>query len=266
MEQKKMGFWKKVGLVFKKIGNGFLNMLFPENIKCVFCGTDVPNFDEKPYCEECEKVVAFNNGHKCMICSEPIGNEAIVCDNCQKHKRHFVKAFCPFVYEGIVRSTVLNYKISNRRYLAKTFAKFIAKEIEMAKVKIDAITFVPMTKKKEKDRSFNQAKLLAVELAKILKVEVRDLFVKAKDGKGQKFSSFKERQENMIGMYELKKGEKLRKDETILIVDDVITTCATINYCSGLLEKKVKNVYVAAIARNKLKFSNNEGKEAIVPF
>lgn len=256
----------KVGKIFKKVGCGFMNMLFPEDIKCLFCGTDVPDFENKPYCEECEKVIAFNNGHRCMICSEPIGNEALVCDNCQKHKRSFVKAFCPFVYSGVVRKTVLGYKSSNKRYMAKTFAKFIAKEITDAKIAISAISFVPMTKKKEKDRSFNQAKLLATEIGKLLQVEVRELFVKTKEGESQKYLNFQERQKNMVGTYALKKDAKLSKSDKLLIVDDIITTCATINYCSGLVEKKVDKVYVAAIARNKLNFDKSGEKESLVPF
>ncbi len=262
----KSKFYLKIGGFFKKVGNGFFDLLFPDNIKCLFCGDDVPDFENKPFCEECEKEIAFNNGHKCMICSEPIGNEAIVCDNCQKNKRSFVKAFCPFVYHGIVRKTVLSYKSSNKRYLAKSFAKFIAKEITDSKVDLTAITFVPMTKKKEKERSFNQAKLLAIELGKILGIEVKDLFEKTKDGESQKSLNFKQRQKNMIGTYVLKEGVKFSKNDKILIVDDIITTCATINYCSGLIEKKVDKVYVAAIARNKLNFDKKSEKESLVPF
>ena len=98
---------------------------------------------------------------------------------------------------------------------------------------------------------------MAEEIAKILGAPVVELFEKVKDTKGQKFANFKQRQENMIGMYKLLPA-KLCKDENILIVDDVITTCATINFCSGLISKQVKSVYVCAVARNKLK-KNGEG-------
>lgn len=262
----KKKFFLKIGVFFKNVGKVFLDMLFPDNIKCLFCGTDVPDFENKPYCEECEKTVDFNDGHRCIICSEPIGNEAIVCDNCQKNKRSFVKAYCPFVYNGVVRKSVLGFKSSNKRYLARHFAKFIAKEIFEDKVEFDAIAFVPMTKKKEKERSFNQSKLLAIELGKILQVEVRELFVKTQDGESQKFLNFKERQKNMVGTYALKDGARLLSTEKILIVDDIITTCATINYLSGLIEKKVDKVYVASIARNKLNTGKEREEAPLLPF
>ena len=235
-----------------KVRDMFCKIMFPEDIKCIFCGTDIADFENKPYCADCEKVLSFNNGNKCLICSEPIGNEAKVCDCCQKNKRNFKKAFCPFVYDGVVRNSILAYKDSNRRYLAKSFAKFIAKELTDNKVAIDVITFVPLTDKKKKKRGFNQAELLANELGKVLDVPVEDMFVKNKDSKTQKFSSYKERQQNMIGTYSVK-NRKFKKKENVLIVDDIITTCATVDYCAGLINKKVANVYVCAIARNKLK-------------
>ena len=235
-----------------KVRDMFCKIMFPEDIKCIFCGTDIADFENKPYCADCEKVLSFNNGNKCLICSEPIGNEAKVCDRCQKNKRNFKKAFCPFVYDGVVRNSILAYKDSNRRYLAKSFAKFIVKELTDNKVAIDVITFVPLTDKKKKKRGFNQAELLANELGKVLDVPVEDMFVKNKDSKTQKFSSYKERQQNMIGTYSVK-NRKFKKKENVLIVDDIITTCATVDYCAGLINKKVANVYVCAIARNKLK-------------
>ena len=242
----------KIKTFLKKLGEKISNILFPNNIKCIFCNADVADFENKPYCDDCEKELTLNNGNKCQICSEPIGNEATVCDNCQKHKRSFKKAFCPFVYDGKVRSAILAYKDSNKRYMAKPFAKLIVDEILESKITIDVISYVPLSKKKFNKRGFNQAKLLAEEISKRLNVECKCLFEKVKDIKTQKLSTFKERQENTVGMYKYIPGN-LKRSENLLIVDDIITTCATIDACSKLVEKRCSNVYVAAIARNKLK-------------
>lgn len=252
---------KKLKVYLKKVGRFFEHLIFPDDIKCIFCGKDVADFENKPYCDECEKDVELNNGNRCMICDDPINNEAIVCDYCQKHKRAFKKAFCPFVYGGQVRHAILAYKESNKRYLAKTFAKYIANRIIESKVKIDFVTYVPMTKKKERMRSFNQSKLLAKEVAAILNVEVLDLFERVLDIPAQKFSSFDERYKNMVGLYKLR-STNLDKDKNYLIVDDVITTGATMNFCSELIAKSVNSVYVCALARNK-KLIQKESKHLI---
>ena len=239
----------------------FCNLLFPENIKCIFCGVDIANFEEKPFCEDCEKKISFNNKNKCIICAEPIDNEAIVCDVCQKKKRFFKRAFCPFVYDGIVRNSILGFKDSNRRYLAKTFAKYIVKEIVDSKIDIDLITFVPMTKKKTRARSFNQSKLLAEEVAKLLNLPMVALFEKTKDAKAQKFLTSQERIDAIEGLYVFNQT-KLNLDDNVLIVDDIITTGSTINYCAKLIEGKVKGVFACAIARNKKRTStSNIAKE-----
>ena len=243
--------------ILKKAGLFFEHLIFPDDIKCIFCGKDVADFENKSYCDECEKDVEINNGNRCIICDDPIANEAIVCDYCQKHKREFKKAFCPFVYNGAIRHAILAYKESNKRFLAKTFAKYIANLIIESKVKIDYVTFVPLTKKKLRQRSFNQSKLLATEVAKILNVEVVELFERVKDIPAQKFSSFDERHKNMIDLYKLL-PTKLEADKNYLIVDDVITTGATMNYCSGLISKKVENVYVCALARNKKRIQKDD--------
>lgn len=234
----------------KKTHEFLSNILFPDNIKCIFCGSDVPDFENKPYCDNCEKLIEFNNGNRCKICDEPINNEAVVCDACQKNKRAFKKAFCPFVYSGVVRNAILSYKSSNHRYKSKVFAKYIANRIIESHVQIDYITYIPLTKKKEKQRTFNQSKLLASEISKLLNVELITIFEKSKDTPPQKFATYNERQENMIGTYSLL-PIKLDKNKNYLIVDDIITTCATVNYCASLIKKKVNNVYVASIARNK---------------
>ena len=83
------------------------------------------------------------------------------------------------------------------------------------------------------------------------------LFEKAKEEKtAQKFLNFAERQKNIVGLYKLKKVN-LNKNMNVLIVDDVMTTGATLSFCSGLLKNKVKNVFVAAVARTKLKIKLN---------
>lgn len=231
----------------------FKKLLFPDDFKCVFCGKDIPDFDKKPFCENCEKNLPWNNKNRCLICDDPINNEAKVCDFCQKNIRFFKEAFCPFLYEGIVRKTILNFKNQNQRYKAKPLAKFLTERILSENVKIDLVTFVPMTKKKQSERSFNQSELLAQELSKSLKAEFVDLFIKTKETKSQKELSYKERQENVSKAFAFKKNSTLSKNETVLIVDDCLTTCATLNSCAKLIYKKVNCVYVCALARKSLK-------------
>lgn len=248
--QKLTNFWAK-------FVNFFDAMLFPDNIKCIFCGRDINNFEEQPYCEKCAKKLVKNDGNRCRICDEKIENEAIICDRCQKQKRSFKRAYCPFIYEGIVRQSLLSYKMNNRRYLAKSYAKFIYNYIGEDFKNFDVITFVPMTKKKEKERSFNQSKLLAEELAKISNLKICKCLIKISETKEQKKLNFNERKKNLSNCFRIV-NEKEIDDMRVLLVDDIITTCATMDTCSKLIAKYAKSVSVAGVARNILKDENKD--------
>ena len=237
---KKRGFLEKLTAFFNYL-------IFPENFKCIFCGNDIPNFQDIPYCQNCMKILPFNSEKRCKICDMKITNEANICDFCQKSKRYFKKATCPFIYEGLVRETILAYKNSNKKYLAKGFAVILSKYLN--KDNFDLITFVPMTKFERQKRGYNQSELLANELGKILKLPVMSTLKKIKETTPQKALSFNERQNNLKGAFVAENKEHL-KGKRILLVDDVITTCATINSCSEKLSKYAKTICVAALARN----------------
>lgn len=258
----KQSFSVRLRKVVDKMRTRVSYLMFPDDIKCIFCGDDIQDFYEKPYCQHCEKELKFNNGHRCLVCDTPIEGEEQLCYHCKNEKKNFVKAFCPFIYEGKVKNSVLAYKDSNRRYMAKGFAILIANRILESEVKIDKITYIPMTKKKERERSFNQSKLLAEEIGKILDIPVLSFFNKEKDVKGQKYLTYKERRESIIGMYTLK-PVRLKKSENVLIVDDVITTTSTINYCAGLIYSGVNNIFVCGIARTNINVKYDDEQEKI---
>lgn len=248
MQKKKLPLGLKIKKKFSKFGQFCSDLMFPDNIKCMFCENDIPDFENVPYCKECEKELPFNNSHRCEICDQPIFDEATTCDFCQKEKRNFDKVFCPFLYEGKVKNAILAFKDSNQKFRAKAFANLIVRRMGETAKTIDFVTYIPMTPKKEKRRGFNQSQLLAEEIGKILKVSVLSVFEKLKESENQKELSYKQRRANMVGMFALKKV-KLSKSDNVLLVDDVVTTCATIGYCSGLLRPKVSKIFVGAIAR-----------------
>ena len=238
--------------IFRTFFNYFNNFLdkhiFPNDIKCIFCGKDIPSFYEKPYCFSCEKEIKLSTRNRCLICDLPINNEAKICDFCKTNHRHFKRVFTPLIYDNIVRKTLISYKKDNKRYLSKGFAVIIYNYIKNYANDFDIITYVPLTKEKRKERSFNQSEHIAKELGKLLNIEVEEFLIKAKVTIEQKTLNFQERKKNLLNSFKLKNIEKL-KDKNVLLVDDIITTCATIDECSRVLSKYAKNVYATAPAR-----------------
>jgi len=251
-KKKKKSFYIQFINTWKKCKSFFITLLFPDNLKCIFCGSDIPDFAHTPYCNDCEKELSFNISHRCTICDQPIFNEANVCDFCLNEKRHFTKLYAPFTYEKKIKNAIYSYKASNQRWKAKAFAKLIVDYIGKDKLNLNYITYIPLTKKKLRKRTFNQSQLLAEEIGNLLNVPVISMFTKNRDSKSQKKMNFSQRRKNIIGMYSLKEI-KLKKTDNIMIVDDVVTTCATVSYCSGLLSSKVDKIFVCCLAREYIK-------------
>jgi ComF family protein len=110
---------------------------------------------------------------------------------------------------------------------------------------------VPISKKRLKQRGYNQSSLFAKELAKYLQIEYEEkILIKIKDNNAQSSLNEKERVKNVHGVYRIKNKQKIY-NKKILIVDDIFTTGNTVNECAKLLiENKAKNVGVFTIAKD----------------
>lgn len=115
-------------------------------------------------------------------------------------------------------------------------------------LKIDLLLPVPLQRKRLQQRSYNQALLLARVVAKIRELPLdNDLLVKVRETESQQGLSAKERVKNLQGSFKL---EKNVAGQNILLIDDVMTTGATVAACSRtLIEGGAANIYVAVIGR-----------------
>ena len=234
-----------------------LDGLYPDKFKCILCGKDL-NCDGF-FCEQClenKEDEIFNIGHKCQICDMKIKNDNKICDHCKDKLSHkslyFKKCFCPLNYSRKVRSAILKLKSDNGKFLLKPFSKLIVNRLNDEKdLNIDFVTFVPSHKKTIKKRGYNQSKLLAEEISSLLNIPLIETLEKNVLTKTQKNLDYTTRQENLRDSMRLLIDKNLIKDKNILLVDDIVTTGATVNTCANLLSK-AKNVYVCAIARNQI--------------
>ncbi len=239
---------------FTRIYNNFLNFFFPKNLKCIFCAKDIPDFEKQCYCDECAKASFFNNSKsRCKVCDQPIKTGGEVCHSCKDKKKNFERSFCPFIYEGPVRSAILKFKTKNAKYLAPSLSLLISERLKEENAEFDVLIPVPLSEKSLKKRGYNQALLLANELGKIFDKPVyNDVLLKVKETKNQKRLSFLNRQKNLKGAFVIK-NSKLIKGKRVMLVDDILTTCATADICCEKLTKHADWAFVCSFARNLLK-------------
>jgi len=244
----------------KRFIDKITSLLFPPKIKCIFCNKDIPDFDNKPCCEECEKRLIVNKANCCKICDMEIVGEGQVCEYCKHTHKSFDKARAVFKYEGEVRKTTLKFKSDNAKYLAEPLAKLMTDSLDEDMKDIDLIIPVPMTNKAIKKRGYNQALLLANEIGKILNKPVREeILIKVKESTPQKELNFNDRQNNLKGVFRVTNRKDI-KNKKILLVDDIMTTSATANICSDLLKRHCKKVFVSVFARAHIKFNKKPKK------
>ena len=125
----------------------------------------------------------------------------------------------------------------------------MAKCIDENQISCDIITWVPLSRKRLRQRGYDQARLLATELSKKAGIECCRLLKKTRNNPAQSGTGGAEkRRANVSGVYTALSPEKIT-GKSILIVDDIVTTGATLSECGRMLlsagAKEVKAVTVA---------------------
>ena len=218
---------------------------------CYICNRELEN-PEYPICKNCIKDMVKIDGHVCNKCGEPILEMNEICDTCKTTERAFDVAKACYSYNEASRKVVADLKYNKRKYVVPFMAKEMLYKLEDFGVMPDIIVPVPITEKRYKERGFNQAELLADELATLLgNAELVDTSIVKRivDRPPQANLSKAERLTNLKGVFELSRRVKL-KDKIVLIIDDVFTTGTTVGEVSSLIKKlKPKAILVLTFAK-----------------
>ena len=174
--------------------------------------------------------------NKCIICeSEFVGICPLCKSKIQKVKEN-EKILSYGYYNGILKKLILEFKYKQNFVAGKILAEFLCDVIKDNKLDIDCIVFIPSSKKALKERGFNQCEYLAKEINKSLRVEIYKGLIRNKNIKEQKLLSKEDRFKNIKGAFSLKTNKNIR-NKRILLIDDVVTTGATLYECEKLLIK-----------------------------
>lgn len=227
-----------------KIKDKILDAIFPDDITCIICGRDIA---EGHICNSCQNSDIFNNKNRCVVCDTPIKEGNKICDFCKNKKKIVKSVSCPLLYNNTTRKSILKLKSDGGKYLAKYMAELIYKRLQDDDIDFDIIVPVPSHKKTIAKRGYNPAKVLADELSALTDKAVVDCLIKTVHTKNQKFLDFQTRQSNLENSITIT-DSKIVKDKIVLIVDDIITTGATIETCAHLMHK-AKGIHACAVAR-----------------
>ncbi|MDE6025306.1 MAG: ComF family protein [Lachnospiraceae bacterium] len=238
----------KIKKILNKISGSLLYLLYPH--ACPFCGR-VLEHEEKDICGECEPLIPRISGPVCLKCGkEIIDMEAELCVDCKRLLRSYVRGFPALNYVAPLKESIGQFKYHNK----KEYAAFFASEIIRAHgknildVSPDVLVPVPLHKKKMQRRGYNQAAVLAKELSRKLGIPVdENIIERCVNTLPQKMLSGDERENNIKKAF--LSCKKCVEYKSVMLVDDIYTTGATIEACTRLLhDMGVKDVFYTSIS------------------
>lgn len=201
---------------------------------------------------------------RCPFCRAVLRDyEKIMCRNCRSSLprtpasaqaqsfRHIDRCVSPLYYTGNVRSSLLRYKFGALQVYARSYAVMMAECIENNALSFDVITWVPLSTKRLKKRGYDQARLLAEAISLRCGIPCERLLIKTADNPPQSGTGSREkRKANVAGVYRPAELSRI-KGKSVLLVDDIVTTGATLVECARVLKAAgADSISAATVARS----------------
>ena len=209
---------------------------------CFFCLTTTSD----AWCSDCERDFILDVA-RCPVCARHTTNN-VLCGACTKRRPCITNTEVVFNYQYPANHLIKAFKFNRRPELAQCFAKRLTESLANKTTLPEILLPVPLHKKRQRARGYNQSLELASHIANNLGLKVNSsLCRRIKHTDPQSTLPIKTRRNNVKGVFRLNGSQP---PEHIAIVDDVITTGSTVNEIAALLKKAgCRRIEVWAIAR-----------------
>lgn len=191
-----------------------LDLIYPP--KCVFCGRLLQS-GETDLCGKCRHSLPTFDGSV-------------------KRGKFYRQCWPVYTYEGAVVESIHRFKFSGMQQYAAAYGRLIAAMLLRCRVEFDVLTWVPISAKRRRKRGYDQSRLIAKTVAGELKVPCVRTLEKYRDNKPQSRQKNAARREtNVLNAYRSVHPENFA-GKRVLLIDDIITTGATLTECSKILK------------------------------
>ncbi|MDR0819940.1 MAG: ComF family protein [Endomicrobium sp.] len=230
-----------------------VNFFYP--VTCSVCGDDLSFLSQTKICGKCKESFPVIKNLLCQKCGMPLYDGGEYCYTCKKHPKEYTfdKMRSVYLYKDSLRSLILKFKYSDRSFLAKDFGLSMYEMMKLHSFYNDAkfIIPVPLNIVRRIKRGYNQAELLANEISVKAGIPIlKNVLFRKKITKPQFKLSKLERAKNIKDSFFVKNSGIL-KSKSVILIDDIATTSATVSACSLALKTAgTKKVYVLTLARD----------------
>lgn len=199
-------------------------------------------FTAPPWCSQCGLVFSYS--------AMPGQDVETLCPACIARPPAYDRARAPLIYDDAVRPLVLAFKHGGQRDMIGQFGRWMAAAAADLLEEADLVLPVPLHWRRRLSRRFNQSALLAEALGRETGLPVLcDCLLRAKATPSQAGRNAKARRRNMVGAFRIAGRERLG-GKTVILVDDVFTTGATVSACARKLKRAgAARVHVVTLCR-----------------
>ena len=218
-----------------------LDLVFPP--RCVGCRS-FGSF----LCSHCLATTPRAQPPRCPVCWMPGAGD--VCGRCRSQPFAFGAARCPFVYDGAAREAVHALKYRGVSAVAEVMARAMAECLEEWAPQAAALVPVPLTGGRRRSRGYNQSEMLARELSRLSGLPVATGVLVRRRGAPPQARAVDEaaRRANVADAFAVRQRDPLAGP--LLLVDDVMTSGATLDACARTLRRAGHGpVYALTFAR-----------------
>jgi len=231
-----------------------IDMLLPP--ECISCRAPVEQAGH--LCPSCWGQLKFITDPLCVQCGIPFGLDhptpsfgGYLCGDCQRRPKTYDKARAALVYNDMSRPLILGYKHGDHTEYAPYFARLLSQAGLDLLAEADMIIPVPLHYIRLFRRRYNQAALMISHLDSVYQHKMRNDLIRRQKHTAPQAGNATKRVANVRGAFEVAAGKRTElKGKNILLVDDVLTTGATVENCAKILKRHgAETVNVLTLAR-----------------
>jgi len=243
-------------------GDAIVSVFFPAG--CRICERLLTTASRVPICDACLESFERVPNILCEVCGRPLPGLTLnpekppMCPACQDKTYAFDRARSFAVYQGALVRAILLLKFEQIEPLGAWFAQQLAElaNAEGERLAADVVVPVPLHRERERERGYNQAALISKPLATRLQLPHKAvLLMRTRARPDKQILSLEERWESVRGAFATRPGSQV-DNLRVLLVDDVLTTGATLDACARALReagaKSVTGLTIARAVRNPL--------------
>lgn len=214
--------------------NGILSLFFP--CECPVCKRYIKDFKYLYVCPACYETARFEGPYKCARCEKPLDSPHVTeCTECASRENYFETVTAGGYYEGALKELIHALKFYRKKSASKIIARHVLERAGSGVFEgVDLIVPVPLGKNTLLERGYNQTEALAKIIGRKYGIPVKGSLLKVKETAPQRMLERHERLTNMRGAFSAGGGVE---GLSVLVIDDVYTTGATMNEAAKILRK-----------------------------